>query len=77
MIIGGFYKGDLEFYLVKKPIINLFSKKEVLKSLKMIIKTIITLFKFSLLSLKEKSLYNLAFIKDGKVRGGHIGTLLR
>ncbi len=77
MIIGGFYKEDLEFYLVKKPIVNLFSKKEVLKSLKMIIKTIIIHFKFSLLSFKEKSLYNLAFIKDGKVRGGSIGTLLR
>lgn len=76
MIIAGSDKGNLEFYLVKKPQITFFSKKEVLNSLKKLFKTLKSRIHFSLLQLKEKSLYNIAFTKALKVGGGSVGTLL-
>ncbi len=77
MIVSGTRKERLELYLVRKPQINLFSKKDVVKDLKRLFKALISLFDFLLLLSKEKSLYNITFTKTLKVRGGSIGTVLR
>ena len=71
MIIRGSEKGRFEFYLVLKPIINLFIKKEPIKILKNLFIAIKDHIYFSPLSSKEKSLYNLGFL-DNTRRGGGI-----
>jgi len=68
VIIGGSDKEILEFYLAKKPQVNLISKKEVLENLKILFKTLISLFNFLPLTPKEKSLYNTPNHKNVKNR---------
>ena len=68
MIVGGYRKEKLEFYLARKPQINLISKKEGLKTIKNLIKTLKSLIHFLLLTPKEKSLYNITYHKNVKNR---------
>jgi len=77
VIVRGLGKERFKFYLVRKPLKELFSKKDVVKDLKRLFKTLFSLFDFLLLSSKEKSLYNITFTKTLKLRGGSIGTVLR
>ena len=77
MIVRGTRKERFKFYLVRKPPKELFSKKDVVKAIKKLFKALFSLFDFSLLSSKEKSLYNITFTKTLKLRGGSIGKVLR
>ena len=77
MIVRGSEKEISNLFIVRKPQINLISKKEALESLKKLIKAIKSLIHFSLPLTKEKSLYNITFTKALKERGGSIGTLSR
>lgn len=61
MIARGYNKGRLEFYLVKKPRFNSILTKKSLFILKKQIRALKNLIHFSLLELKEKSLYNIIF----------------
>ena len=77
MIVRGTRKERFKFYLVRNPPKELFSKKDVVKAIKKLFKALFSLFDFSLLSSKEKSLYNITFTKTLKLRGGSIGKVLR
>lgn len=69
MIVRGSEKEIFEFYIVKKPQINLISKKEAFKSHKKLIKALKNLINFLPLSIKEKSLYNTVLTKNLKIGG--------
>jgi hypothetical protein len=69
VIVAGLDKGNLSFYLAKKPQINLFSAKKEVMLIKKLLMALESLFSFLPLRPKEKSLYNLALtrlIKRGR-----------
>ena len=68
MIVGGYNKGKLEFYIVKKPQFNLISTKKALKEHYKQIKALFNLIHISLSRSKEKSLYNTTFTDN--IAGG-------
>jgi len=66
VIVRGKINERLEFFLVKKPLINLKKQKRGLFRLLKEIKALNCLIHFLLLELKEKSLYNIPFSKSVK-----------
>ena len=70
MIVRGYIKEILEFYLVKKPLFNLKNKKEDQITNKNQFKPILSIFNFLLLYLKEKSLYNITSAETIEIGGG-------